>query len=219
MSSLNMLARRVLNAIWRLVVPDLIVRKKIGELVLNISLRHHAALVWDQFGEESIQLPSSGLMWDLGCNVGYYTLKAASQGCRVVAFDISPINLSVLEQSVRDYGLEDKVKTVLSPVTTVERKWSASESGSPSAACEFKVGSGNKSITYLQAAKLFGVPSFIKMDIEGGEKEFLVDDRFHNWLQTYGINFVVEVHGDNHRYVSSEYSQIGPNQYIRESAA
>jgi FkbM family methyltransferase len=60
-------------------------------------------LEWiDGFSENEV-------FWDIGANMGLYTIYAASRGCTVLAFEPSAANYYVLNASVSGSGLGDKV--------------------------------------------------------------------------------------------------------------
>jgi hypothetical protein len=50
------------------------------------------------------------------------------------------------------------------------------------------------SITYLEAEQLYGTPAFVKMDIEGGEQEFIESTPFQAWVTQRGITLLIELH-------------------------
>jgi FkbM family methyltransferase len=134
-----------------------------------------------------------GNVWDVGCNVGIFSLYAASQGHQVVAFDISRKAIRLLEKSARRNGL---------PVKPIARAFSvesfnydppadADTRNRPDAAAK---GGMETSITYLEAEAQFGRPDFIKVDIEHGETDFLKSAKFKEWIKVNRIPLLVELH-------------------------
>jgi FkbM family methyltransferase len=53
------------------------------------------------------------VMWDIGANIGLYSLYAARmRGCRVMAFEPAPANFSLLAKNIQINGLEDMVSAL-----------------------------------------------------------------------------------------------------------
>lgn len=57
-------------------------------------------------------LKSGMLLVDVGANVGYYSLLAASLGCRVIAFEPSPYAFSRLETTILTNNLDWQIETL-----------------------------------------------------------------------------------------------------------
>src|SRR5206468_2444009 len=53
----------------------------------------------DGVGEVIRNLTNKSKIWDVGCNVGIYSLLAAKLGHEVVAFDMSPVAIKLLMKS------------------------------------------------------------------------------------------------------------------------
>ena len=75
-----------------------------------------------------------------------------------------------------------------------------------------------KTITYQEAEILYGLPTFIKMDIEGGELEFFNSMGFKSWLIKNSIFWLVEVHRDKIGFTPMwediPYTVIDTNHYL-----
>ena len=119
------------------------------------------------------------LLFDVGANVGVFTLLAAARGARVVAFEPSPRARRLLERGIAASGLGAMV--TVSPLALADRP----------GACTFTEGrDGNWGVgrifradgdadhgpeveveaTTLDAmARIHGRPTLLKMDIEGSE--------------------------------------------------
>jgi FkbM family methyltransferase len=61
---------------------------------------------------EAISDPESAVLWDVGANIGHYTVFAAKRGLRVVAIEPMPHNLMLLVHNIGLNAIEDRV-TVL----------------------------------------------------------------------------------------------------------
>src|SRR5882762_8683653 len=55
----------------------------------------------------SIMGSGSGLAWDVGCNIGIYSLLMASRGRPVVAFDLSAKAVKLLNKSAKANGFRN----------------------------------------------------------------------------------------------------------------
>ena len=205
------MTKYLLGKVWRRIMPDVIVQRRIGNELFAVSLRDHA--LWILYGDKAAgaeKIPIvKGHVWDLGCNIGVYSIAAARAGCRVTAFDISNINVLCLAQTAIITGLPMTV--VHSPVTTIPTRWTPSNTGH----CEEKLSEGGiyKSLTFLEAAEKFGKPDCIKMDIQGGEVEFLQSEAFHGWVHSNGIAVYLEVHGEAVDLIWPTFTRIGPIHY------
>jgi FkbM family methyltransferase len=198
---------KLLSKLWRTIVPDLLVQRKIGDTVFTLSLRDHPSY-WLTFKEHPvIPFPKGGVVWDLGCSIGYYSVAAALNNCTVFSFDISLTNILCLRQTAYLSHLEN-IRAIHSPVTVGKTKWSpATTGGLGEKLC--KNGSLD-SIDFQEAAKLFGMPNFIKMDIEGSEREFLSSPSFKDWIITNRIGLYVELHGIEPSLPWKEFVEVGP---------
>jgi FkbM family methyltransferase len=159
--------------------------------------------MWLVFPEtRTIEAPSLSLMmlqwgkvWDVGCNFGFYAMVAARANNQVFAFDMSPRALAMLARSCKLNHLA--VTPVERPLTTTRQNYATPLTSDCTNRCVD--GSGDsKSMTYLEAEALYGAPAFIKMDIEGGEREFLESHPFQEWIQANRITLLVEVHHGYH---------------------
>lgn len=56
--------------------------------------------------------PQSPLVVDVGGNVGYFALYAASFGCRVITVEPNPDMVKHIKMSVKLNGFEDKIRVV-----------------------------------------------------------------------------------------------------------
>ena len=74
-------------------LPTVVVQKPINGMFMSVALPDHLHwLLHSKRGRDVIPMSyGPGLMWDLGSNIGYYSVYAAKRGWNVKAFDISPI--------------------------------------------------------------------------------------------------------------------------------
>jgi FkbM family methyltransferase len=185
---------------WHKLAPTIHIWKKFYGLYVCLDLRD--SLVWWAVDPVNIQewegfhtmlSGVKGNVWDVGCNVGIFALYAASQGNKVVAFDISPKAIRLLEKSAQRNKL---------PVTPIGRAFSvesfkytpptdADTRNRPAAAANEATVT---SITYLEVEAQFGRPDFIKLDIEHAEIDFLKSAKFREWIKLNRIPLLIEMH-------------------------
>lgn len=184
-------------AFYHLVCPRLVVTRRLFGIRCRININDH--LQWVMLPETVCIEPTTysmvnqhwGLVWDIGSNFGFYSLAAARAGNRVVAFDLSPAALRLLEASCRLNKLE--VQRVAQPVTLNSKAYTQPRGSNCMA--RIQAGKGDfYSLSYEEAERRYGRPDLIKMDIEGGEREFLESQGFQNWLRENHISWLVEVH-------------------------
>lgn len=184
-----------------LLLPPLTLHRKVWGLKIFFSLRDCLFyLAMSRKELESLEGPvlrilekTDGKVWDVGCNVGLFSLYCASRGCSVTSFDISDKCIRLLEKSAACNGLD--IQTVPTALSMTPFKYTA-----PSSAHTMNAVSGQKrgeekiSLSLDEAVARFGVPQFIKMDIEGAELEFFQSLEFKNWISENRITLLVEVH-------------------------
>lgn len=187
---------RVLQKVYHRICPRITVTKQLRGLSCRININDH--LQWLLLPEhKSTELETLawinrdwGTVWDVGSNFGFYSLVAAKRGNRTIAFDMSQPALDLLRASC----LLNRVTVECVPLalTVAARAYTPPQTG----ACTNAMVEGGKcqSLSYKEAARRWGVPSFIKMDIEGGEKEFLESCEFREWLIENDVTLCVELH-------------------------
>ena len=132
-------------------------------------------------------------VWDVGCNVGYFSILCAKQGHQVVGFDLSAKALRLLHRGAQANGVD--VTTVAQALTSKKTFYTPPLSANVRNKIVEPKGTFTKeSITYLEAAERFGLPQLIKMDIEGSETEFFESQLFNQWLIQNHIAWIVELH-------------------------
>jgi len=132
-------------------------------------------------------LPEGGTLWDIGANVGLYSIYAAKKkNCRVVAFEPSVFNLELLARNLFMNNLQDQV--IIVPIALSDElganlmRMTTTEWGGALSTFGKKVGWDGDSIKDVFAFQTFGVsmdqavsvlclppPNFIKMDVDGIE--------------------------------------------------
>jgi FkbM family methyltransferase len=214
-AALRYYANRPFAKLWRMLCPDVIVQREIRGVLFSVSMRDHALWVFrGTFADaEFLPIPRGSRVWDLGCNIGLYSVQAAQIGCVVTAFDISKTNTLCLDQTARVNGLA--IRAIHSPVTVDPVWWTPSRNGHTES--ELQVGGSLRSITYTEAAQMYGVPKFIKMDIQGGEIPFLRSVAFRDWAIQNSVTIYLEAHDDAAKHIWNDFRQIGPIHYLLEA--
>ena len=110
----------------------------------------------------------------------------------MTAFDISRKALDLLRKSAIKNNLT--IETVNRAFSTHSFSYKPPKSADTENAVHSSVSGSERSITFLEAAELFPLPNLLKMDIEGGEEEFLDCPEFKEWLRDNAILWVVEFH-------------------------
>ncbi len=117
------------------------------------------------------------VFFDVGANIGYYSLIAANKGSNVVAFEPDAENLKLLLKNVKDNNFDDLVTIVNSPVGNRDENVVFSEDSKQKGNSKVVLNAkGNlvKQVTldsYIKQNHVY--PTVIKVDIEGYECEFL----------------------------------------------
>jgi FkbM family methyltransferase len=133
-----------------------------------------------------------GNIWDIGCNVGIFSLYAAAQGNRVTAFDLSPKAIRLLQKSAARNGFD--IRTVPRAFSTKSFSYAPPADADTRNQLAAAAGGSHTSITFQEAEREFGTPMFIKMDIEHHETEFLKSAEFRDWIRTCHIGLIIELH-------------------------
>lgn len=141
------------------------------------------------------EMPEGSVFWDVGANVGPYTLIAAALGHRVVAFEPALANAARLQANVLLNGFQDRV--LVAPVA-LERGTSVMgfklTSQEPGATHGSRYEDDVEVPVLTMAAAMFTGkrPDYAKIDVDGAEAHVL--DGFGSRLPRYGL--LVEVSDD-----------------------
>lgn len=146
------------------------------------------------------------VLYDIGANVGIYTIYAARRGIRVFAFEPESQNYAILNRNVYLNGLSDRVtclnvaladRTCLDYLYLPQFRYGSSLNGFGEArdwqnktfAPEFKQGALSFSLDSFLAAYALPFPTHIKLDVDGleakivqGARQTLADPRLRSAL-------------------------------------
>lgn len=117
-------------------------------------------------------VPEGGVVWDVGANVGFYSLLAARKAARVVAFEPLPENLSSLRRHIELNRLEECIQVV--PAAASDHDGTGLFSVVPGNSSEGSLRPhGTLTVQTVRLDSLGAVPDLIKIDVEGNEHEVL----------------------------------------------
>ncbi len=132
-------------------------------------------------------IPTGSCLWDIGANVGLYTIYAGKvRNCRVYAFEPSVFNLEVLTRNVHLNGLSSNVTIVPTALSDVAKEGSfelssLEQGGACSTFAEGydHVGEPMQTVFSYKTLSLSGddlislyklpIPNYIKIDVDGIE--------------------------------------------------
>ena len=165
--------------------------KKIFFFIPN-RLTEHRINTFEKFETEGIKWISKfdedSIFWDIGSNIGLYSIYASclKKKIDVVAFEPASLNYSILSRNISINRLSEKIKIfqiALSNKTNefltmtesefTEGKAKHSLFGSESILNENKYKIFSTNIDYLIQNKFLKQPNYLKIDIDGNEKEVL----------------------------------------------
>jgi FkbM family methyltransferase len=133
-----------------------------------------------------------GKVWDIGSNVGLFSLYAASQGNQVTAFDLSPKAIRLLQKSALRNGFN--IEAVPRAFSIISFTYTPPSDADTRNQLKGNSDGSHRSITFLEAEQKWGTPAFIKMDIEHHETTFLKSAEFRDWIKSKRIGLLVELH-------------------------
>ena len=177
--------------------------------------------------------------WDIGANVGCYSLYAGSRGCRVYAFEPAAANFFLLQRSIGLNDFHDRVKAfpiAVGPPTVPGGGYGFMELSS------VDFGQANHSLSYMpypnhrqgiysdhidSLAQSFGCPDHIKIDVDGIEdgivngalktlpyvKSLQVEGRQR--LKINGFKCIFS--GNSRMFDGTKYAGILNHQYVRDA--
>jgi len=138
---------------------------------------------WEPYLSEFFikNINNKDVYYDIGCNVGYYSLLALKLGCEVYSFDPDPNNISVLKKNIRINGFT-KIKTFqfgLGESNTVKTFYRANIanngiSGFNKINSTAELQSKIFTLDHLVYKENLAKPTIIKIDTEGWEEKILL---------------------------------------------
>jgi FkbM family methyltransferase len=119
-------------------------------------------------------LDAETVVWDVGANVGLYTLAAAQHAARVVAFEPAPPNLAALMRHLSLNRIRN-VEVVPAAVSNVDGTARLAAGDSPS---EFRLADAGEQVPCVtldgwRRTRGARLPRILKIDVEGAEGDVL----------------------------------------------
>jgi FkbM family methyltransferase len=152
----------------------------------------------DQLSRAAALVRPEDICFDVGANVGLYTLLLAPRCRRVVAFEPVPRNLRYLHRHVELNRLEN---VTIAPLAVTDREGLASFAPGDNCAVGHVDESGTQPVATVSidgfVAQYGLAPSFIKMDVEGAE--VLVLRGAERTLTAHRPAIVYSIHGEEQR--------------------
>ncbi len=178
---------------------------------------------------------SDEIFWDIGANVGTYTIFAANRGLHVVAFEPSFLNLEILCRNVIVNNLQNHVDIVpiaLDSQVGINKLFMSRENmliGGAHNSIRLQLNQFGKKLENFQIVnwpsisldKMVDVfqlpyPSYLKIDVDGCELEILQGGR--NVLRNVS-SILVEMHEENpsSKRIADLLQKLGFNIQVTES--
>jgi len=192
--------------LFRALIPPVVVWRRVWGKKVFLSLRDCLFyLAMSRRELENLEGPvldvlkrTKGHVWDVGCNVGLFSIYCASQGRPVTSFDISEECIGLLERSATYNNLN--IQTVPTALSIEPFEYTPPASAHATNSIHSKEsGPVKKSMQFDEAVEQFGLPRLIKMDIEGAELEFFRSSVFKKWIVINRITLLVEIHSEEIR--------------------
>lgn len=198
----NKFSRTWLSRAWHRYAPSFTVAKRFRGVRVFMDLRDNIddvtrsrkELETRENGVLDIPIHIDGDIWDVGANVGLFTVSASLAGHRCIAFELSPKAHRLLEKtkSSNQLGFELSAQ----PLSIDPIQYRAPTSSNAENSLVFDPQGDLTSLTFREAVEKFGVPGLIKMDIEGGEIAFFESVEFKRFIQNHNTVWLVEIHAN-----------------------
>lgn len=128
----------------------------------------------DGFGPDDV-------LYDIGANVGLYTLYAAAKGAHVVAFEPNPFTYAVLVRNLHLNDLTQSVMPLLVALDATSHRAALSLSGVQAGSVHNGLGRGDGLVLDALAQSLddmvgrfrLRLPTYLKLDVDGLEEQIL----------------------------------------------
>ena len=205
--------RKMVKTWLALLVPNMVFWRTVQGLKVAHSTRNSPWAYWPRNMDgatecegigEILRKLKPGVFWDVGCNIGYYSLYAAKLGWDVYSWDLGQRAIELLQISAG----RNHLKVVSQAKAFTDKPVHYHEAGSAHAGNRVALDPhGPLSMTWKNAAEIYPAPNFLKMDIEGAEIDFLEDKEFQKWITDKRITLVMELHHPSCHYHLARWRQ------------
>ena len=190
----------VLATAWHRLAPPIAVGRKYYGVKVFMDLRDcvddltksRSELESREKSVLSVLSAVDGTIWDVGANIGLFAVRAALLDRRCIAFEQSEKACRLMERTRQGGRFSFEVVNRALTVDTV--CYTPPASAYAGNQLDVLPESRMESLNYLEAAKVYGVPQLIKMDIEGGEAAFFRSEAFKSWVCQNDVAWLVELH-------------------------
>lgn len=157
-----------------------------GEILSNL---HTLRKERDMLEDFVASIEPGDVVWDVGANLGVFSVLAAAEADKVVAFEPYPPNAKRLADNSRLSEVEESVRIVANPlgstVDTVQLGYDRAERGTQTPTTECRDGQRSIPVRQLTGDDLvngevadahlppYSAPSVIKIDVEGAELDVI----------------------------------------------
>lgn len=149
-------------------------------------------------------LPAEAVLWDIGANIGLYSLFAAKRGLRVLAFEPSAASFAAMVRSVEINGLDDRISAYClafaQDTGLVSLHMASTAAGHSMHSLEAREGGFRQAVPAFAMDDFFQhmdapAPYAIKLDVDGIEPMILRGGR--SMLRAHVREVLVEIDGAN----------------------
>jgi FkbM family methyltransferase len=144
-----------------------------SRLILN---RTTQTKLWFGVYEREVQQAlagQTGMVWDIGANVGFFTLLLAKHASLVLAVEPYPENLECLHRAVQMNDAAGSVSVIDAAVSARDGTGWLAPGVNSSESRLADHGLPVRTVTLDTLLDTYGIPALVKIDIEGGEMEAL----------------------------------------------
>jgi len=179
----------------KMLIPPITVWRKVGATRVYFNLRDGLDYVraWKARETEVYDFMNQhfGIVYDIGCNIGLYSVVSAQAGNAVFCYDLSEDACDLLKKTADKSDLQ--ISVFNKAITVVSRRHEPVKNSHPENRVLDDTDSGCYSLglSYLMNCV---TPNLIKMDIEGGESEFMDSTVFKHWVLDNNIQLLIERH-------------------------
>jgi len=170
------------------------------------------------------------IFWDIGANIGIYSIYAASfsENIKVISFEPSFANLKILSRNISSNGLSDRVNIIQFPLTDKENQILnfnefSLEEGASQNSFGVEYGHDGKVMSYKNTVNIYGtsidylinnkileIPNYIKLDVDGIE-HLILKGAENTVLKSKNLKSIILEINEDFKYQKNTVSEILKN--------